>query len=90
MSSMPFNIELGGQTTSKASALEALASRLGFGHENIMSFGDSFNDAEMLAASAIGVAMGNAVDELKEIADYIAQTNEQDGVATTLFELLAI
>ena len=90
VSSMPFNIELGGQTTSKASALEALAARFGFGHENIMSFGDSSNDAEMLAASAIGVAMGNAVQELKEVADYIAQTNEQDGVANALFDLLAI
>lgn len=90
VSSMPFNIELGGQTTSKASALEALAARLGLGHENIMSFGDSSNDAEMLAASQVGIAMGNAVEELKEIADYITGTNEDDGVAAALLELLSI
>lgn len=90
VSSMPFNIELGGKTTSKASALEALAARLGLGHDNIMSFGDSSNDAQMLAASQIGVAMGNAVDELKEIADYITDTNVRDGVAVALSKLLAI
>lgn len=90
VSSMPFNIELGGKTTSKATALEALAAKFDLGHENIMSFGDSSNDAEMLAASQIGVAMGNAVDELKEIADYIADTNVRDGVAMALKELLGI
>ena len=90
VSSMPFNIELGGATTSKASALNALAKRLGLGHENIMSFGDSTNDAQMLSAAQIGVAMGNAVQELKEMADYITSTNEEDGVADALSILLEI
>lgn len=90
VSSMPFNIELGGETTSKASALKALAAKLGLGHDNIMSFGDSSNDTEMIAASQIGIAMGNAVDELKEIADYITDTNVRDGVAVALSKLLAI
>lgn len=90
VSSMPFNIELGGETTSKASALEALAKRLGLGHENIMSFGDSTNDAQMLSAAQIGIAMGNAVEELKEMADYITGTNEEDGVAQALCKLLNI
>jgi len=90
VSSMPFNIELGGATTSKACALDALAKRLGLGHENIMSFGDSTNDAQMLSAAKIGVAMGNAVQELKEIADYITCTNEEDGVARALSVLLEI
>lgn len=90
VSSMPFNIELGGATTSKASALEALAKRLGLGHENIMSFGDSTNDAQMLSAAQIGIAMGNAVEELKAMADYITGTNQEDGVAQALFKLLDI
>jgi Cof subfamily protein (haloacid dehalogenase superfamily) len=90
VSSMPFNIELGGATTSKASALEALAKRLGMGHENIMSFGDSTNDAQMLSAAQVGIAMGNAVEELKEMADYITGTNQEDGVAQALFKLLDI
>ncbi|NCB42568.1 MAG: HAD family hydrolase [Clostridia bacterium] len=90
VSSMPYNIELGGATTSKATALKALAGMLGLSHDNIMSFGDSSNDAEMLSASQIGIAMGNAVDELKEIADCVTETNEKDGVALALSQLLSI
>jgi Cof subfamily protein (haloacid dehalogenase superfamily) len=88
VSSMPYNIEIGGATTSKATALKALAEMLGLSHDNIMSFGDSSNDAQMLAAAQIAVAMGNAVDELKEVADVITLSNAEDGVAYALERLL--
>ncbi|HPF18543.1 MAG: HAD family hydrolase [Bacillota bacterium] len=88
VSSMPYNIELGGATTSKATALKALAERLGLSHDNIMSFGDSSNDAQMLAAAQVAVAMGNAVEELKEAADVITLSNAEDGVAYALSRLL--
>ncbi len=88
VSSMPYNIEIGGATTSKATALKTLAEMLGLSHDNIMSFGDSSNDAQMLAAAQIAVAMGNAVDELKEVADVITLSNAEDGVAYALERLL--
>ncbi|MDD2295154.1 MAG: HAD family hydrolase [Eubacteriales bacterium] len=88
VSSMPYNIELGGATTSKATALKALAEMLGLSHDNIMSFGDSTNDAEMLAAAQVAVAMGNAVEDLKEMADVITRSNAEDGVAYALDQLL--
>jgi len=90
VSSTPENIELGGPTTSKANALDALAKMLGCTKENIMAFGDSTNDEQMLLHAGIGVAVGNAVPELLDIADYIAPTHDDDGVAYTLEHLLGI
>ncbi|MBR2098795.1 MAG: HAD hydrolase family protein, partial [Firmicutes bacterium] len=54
------------------------------------AFGDSTNDEQMLLHAGIGVAVGNAVPELLDIADYIAPTHDDDGVAYTLEHLLGI
>lgn len=90
VSSLPHNIEIGGPTTSKATALKELATMLDLGSEHIMCFGDSSNDEEMMRASKIGVAMGNAVDGLHDVADIITKSNAEDGVAYALTELLNI
>ncbi|MCQ2565357.1 MAG: HAD family hydrolase [Clostridia bacterium] len=90
VSSAPYNIELGGATTSKANALKTLAEMLGYGHDNIIAFGDSTNDAHMLQCAAVGVAMGNAVEELKAVADWVTLPNTEDGVAFALASLLGI
>ena len=90
VSSMPYNIELGGATTSKANALKELVASMGLGHENIMAFGDSSNDAHMLECAAVGVAMGNAVDELKAAADWVTLPNTEDGAAFALECLLGV
>ena len=89
-SSTPDNIEIGGLNTSKADALIELAAYLGMDKDSIMAFGDSSNDEQMVIRSGIGVAMGNSVPELLDVADYIAPTNEDDGVAYTLEHLLGI
>ena len=89
-SSTPDNIEIGGLNTSKADALIELAAYLGLDKDSIMAFGDSSNDEQMVVRSGIGVAMGNSVPELLDVADYIAPTNEDDGVAYTLEHLLGI
>ena len=89
-SSTPNNIELGGLNVSKADALEELAEYLGLGKESVMAFGDSSNDEQMVVRSGVGVAMGNSVPELLDVADYIAPTNADDGVAYTLERLLGI
>jgi Cof subfamily protein (haloacid dehalogenase superfamily) len=49
--------------------------------ENIVSFGDNENDLEMIKNSGIGIAVGNGIDEIKDMAKYICGTNENDGVA---------
>ena len=49
-----------------------------------IAFGDSMNDAEMLLAAGIGVAMGNAEPEVKELADRVCESVDDDGVAREL------
>ena len=49
-----------------------------------MAVGDTENDLSIVEAAHIGVAMGNATDQLKEHADYITDTNENDGVAKAI------
>lgn len=80
-SSMPHNIEIGGATTSKATAIFDLCQRLCIDEANVMAVGDSPNDSAMIIAAGLGIAMGNAVDEVKEIADYVTLSNSEDGVA---------
>jgi hydroxymethylpyrimidine pyrophosphatase-like HAD family hydrolase len=52
--------------------------------EETMAVGDSENDYSMINAAGIGVAMGNASDDIKAIADYITTTNEEDGVGEAI------
>lgn len=65
----------------KGKALETLIRYFGINKEQTISFGDSINDIPMLIASGTGVAMGNAVSRVKEIADDITLSNDEDGVA---------
>jgi len=87
-SSMKKNIEIGGAHTSKASAIDYLCGLYGLKQENVMAFGDSPNDGAMLRAAGIGVAMGNATDDIKAAADLTAPTNDEEGVAYTIRTLL--
>ncbi len=80
-SSFPFNIEIGGKTTSKGEALAYLLKQEGLERENLMACGDNPNDIAMIKLAKIGVAMGNADEEVKKIADVIAPPNYEDGVA---------
>jgi Cof subfamily protein (haloacid dehalogenase superfamily) len=54
--------------------------------KELVAFGDDLNDTEILSWAGYGVAMGNAVDEIKSVSDYIADTNEMDGVAKFIEE----
>ena len=69
-------------------AMNALFEFLGYGFESMMSLGDSALDADMIANSAIGVAMGNAPDEIKAVADYVTAPYDEDGVAQAIYTLL--
>lgn len=78
--SRPHFLEITGREATKGQALKFLAQHYGFGPENVIAVGDSWNDQDMVAAAGLGVAMGNAVSALKEIADYITLTNNEQGV----------
>ncbi len=87
-SSTYHNLEVGGETTSKASALWQLCRMKGLTMENVMAFGDSPNDGTMIREAGIGVAMENATADILEDADITAPSNDDEGVAYTLRMLL--
>lgn len=68
----------------KGKGLEAMAQALGITTAETMCFGDGGNDVSMYHSAGIGVAMGNAVDEVKAQADYVTDTVDDDGVANAL------
>jgi Cof subfamily protein (haloacid dehalogenase superfamily) len=70
----------------KWNAIWLLAERWGIKITEIAAFGDDYNDIEMLQNSGIGVAVANAIDEVKNAADYICGSNDDDGVAMWLDE----
>ncbi|QDY81069.1 HAD family hydrolase [Streptomyces qinzhouensis] len=73
----------------KATGLSLAARRLGVKASGTIAFGDMPNDIPMFAWAAHGVAMSNAHDELKAVADAVTVSNEEDGIAVTLEGLLA-
>lgn len=75
------NMEVTLAGVSKGKALKWLAKELGISIEETMACGDTENDIDMIRTAGIGVAMGNAKEQVKEIADYITRTNMEDGVA---------
>ena len=72
----------------KGSALARLCKHLEIVPEEVVAFGDNLNDLTMLKWAGRGVAMGNALDEVKDIADEVTSTNVEFGVARVLEELV--
>lgn len=68
------------QEASKAEGLKRLCDFWGISMENTAAFGDSMNDLEIIQASAVGIAVGNAIPALKEAADYVTAPIREDGV----------
>jgi len=74
------NWEFTKKGVNKGSGLKFLAERIGVAVEETMACGDSQNDYSMLKAAKVAVAMGNAKEEIKAIADFITLSNEESGV----------
>ena len=87
-SSFLFNVELGGAATSKAHALQALLDEWQMTSRQVMAFGDSENDLGMIQLAGIGVAMANGMEEVRQAADLLAESNEEDGVAKIIEQLI--
>lgn len=81
VSSMKNSFEVMAKNTSKGNALRKICDYYGIDRNEIISVGDNENDISMIKFAGLGVAMGNAEKSVKEIADYITDTNEEDGVA---------
>ncbi len=73
---------------SKGKALEALASHLAIPLTEVMAIGDERNDVSLLATAGLAIAMGNATDEVKAVADHITLDVDRDGVAAAIKKFL--
>lgn len=82
--SKPFFLEFMNPNVDKGKSILRLAGQLGICAEEIIAIGDSYNDISMIKMAGLGVAMQNAAASVKEIADYITDDNEHDGVAKVI------
>ena len=82
------NIEFMSAGTCKGEALKFISQYTGIPMERIMAIGDNLNDMEMIQWAGFGVAMGNAIPELKEKADWITAVNDEDGLALAIEKML--
>lgn len=82
--SAPINIEISLKGISKETGVRRVCELLGITMDQVMAVGDNLNDQRLIRAAGLGVAMGNGDDELKQIADVVTETNEEDGVAKAI------
>lgn len=73
--------EITNQNVHKWSAMEFIIKDMGITPEEVIAIGDNVNDKEMIEGAGLGVAMGNATDQIKEIANITVSTNNEDGVS---------
>jgi Cof subfamily protein (haloacid dehalogenase superfamily) len=83
-----FILEVVSAESGKWTALRELARDRGVEPEEILAIGDDHNDAEMVAGAGLGVAMANAVEAVKRVADHITASNAEDGVALAIERFL--
>ena len=79
-----WGVEIYVSGVSKVTGLETLAARLDVAREEIMAIGDHINDLEMLQWAGWGVAMGNALPQIQEAADWVTASRAEDGVALAI------
>lgn len=82
--SEPFFIEVMPKDVDKATSLDRMLANIGMSREDAICCGDGFNDISMIQYAGIGVAMGNAQEAVKEVADYVAATNDHDGLVEVI------
>lgn len=86
--SAPFFLEFFNKEASKGIGVKLLAEHLGIKREEIITVGDEMNDYSMIEYAGLGVAMGNACEKIKEIANFVTDTNNNDGVAKVVEEFI--
>jgi Cof subfamily protein (haloacid dehalogenase superfamily) len=86
--SLPYFLEFTALGIDKGSGLDFLAERMGFTREQTIAFGDGENDVELVAWAAYGIAVENAHDRVKAVADWICPPAAEEGVAAVLEALL--
>ena len=75
------HLDIGPLNNSKGNAVKILCNKFGYNLEEVIAFGDQMNDISMISIVGLGVAMGNATEEVKKSADFVTLTNDENGVA---------
>ncbi|SFS47750.1 Cof-type HAD-IIB family hydrolase [Paenibacillus sp. BC26] len=78
--SKPHFLEVTHKEGTKGHAIAFMAEHIGCSLDEVIAIGDSWNDHEMIETAGLGVAMGNAVQKLKDIAQYVTKSNNDEGV----------
>ncbi|MNI89787.1 Sugar phosphatase YidA [compost metagenome] len=79
--SSPYNLEINPAGINKASGVQMVCELLGLAMSEVVAVGDSLNDLAAIQAAGLGVAMGNAQIAVKENADVVTASNNDDGIA---------
>lgn len=82
--SEPFFIEIMPKGVDKAASLDQMLCKTGWKRENTICCGDGFNDMTMIQYAGVGIAMANAQEKVKEAADFITNSNDEDGLVTVI------
>ena len=75
------------KSVSKATGIEVLLNHYGISKDEAIAFGDNYNDIEMLKYIPQSVAMGNAPEDIKQIAAAVTDSNEDSGIYTYLVKI---
>lgn len=82
------NLEINHVEARKGLALERYARKRNISIAETMAIGDSLNDADMLKRAGFSVAMNNASEDIKQLADYVTLSNDQDGFAHAVYKVI--
>lgn len=85
--SEPYFLEVTAKDIDKAKTLDKILASIGKSRSKLIACGDGFNDMSMISCAGIGVAMANASLAVKDLADYIAPSNDEDGIADVVSQL---
>ena len=87
--SLPYFLEFASPDVTKAAGLDFLAQQVGFSRARTVAFGDGENDIELVEWAAYGVAVANAHERVKKVADFVCPSVDEEGVAQVLEAFLA-
>ncbi|BCG60825.1 Cof-type HAD-IIB family hydrolase [Paenibacillus sp. URB8-2] len=88
--SSPYNLEINPLGVNKAAGIKEVCGLLGIKMEEVVAVGDSLNDLAAIQQAGLGVAMGNAQDTIKQEADAVTSTNNEDGIAEVIRRFLLL
>ncbi len=86
--SRPYFLEFVDRNASKAIAMEKIGEQFGIKQSEMIAVGDGYNDVSMIEYAGLGVAMANAPQDIKDLADYVTLSNDEDGVADVIYKFV--